>query len=336
MPANHIKKVLVTGGAGYVGAVLVPKLLSEGFQVTVLDAMFFTDHGIELVRSDPDLTILVGDIRNTLKVKEALVGVDAVIHLASISNDPSGDLNPAFTVEVNFGATVVLAKLAKEAGVKRFINVSTSSVYGIKEESNVTEDLSLEPLTIYSKTKADAEPIVIGLRSSEFTVVTIRPATVCGYSPKMRLDLSVNILTMHAITKGAITVFGGSQKRPNIHIDDITDYYLDLLKFSAEKINGRTYNAGYENYTIMEIAEMVRDIIGPEIRIEITETNDNRSYHVSSEKIKRELGLYPKKTIKDAVLDIKSASDEGKIDWNDINSYNVKKMKQLIEKGEIT
>jgi nucleoside-diphosphate-sugar epimerase len=151
----------------------------------------------------------------------------------------------------------------------------------------------------------------------------------------MRLDLSVNILTMHAITKGVITVFGGKQKRPNIHIDDITDYYVDLLKLPREKINGGIYNAGYENYTILEIAEMVRDIIGQGVKIIVTETNDNRSYHVSSKKIKRELGLYPKKTLRDAVLDIKRASDEGKIDWDNINFYNVKKMKQLIDEGTV-
>lgn len=335
MPVNHIKKVLVTGGAGYVGAVLVPKLLSEGFRVTVLDTMFFTDHGLRSVQSNPNLKVIVGDVRNVSNVKEALNGADAVIHLASISNDPSGDLNPKLTKEVNFDATVLFAKTAKEVGVKRFINVSTSSVYGIKNESNVTEDLSLEPLTIYSKAKADAEPLVMKLASPEFVVTTIRPATVCGYSPRMRLDLSVNILTMHAITKGVITVFGGKQKRPNIHIDDITDYYVELLKLPREKINGGIYNAGYENYTILEIAEMVRDIIGRGVKIETTETNDDRSYHVSSEKIKHELGLYPKKTLRDAVLDIKTASDEGKIDWDNINFYNVKKMKQLIEEGKV-
>lgn len=336
MTNGNIKKILVTGGAGYVGAVLVPKLLNNGFQVIVFDAMFFTDRGLDLLRSNPNLTIIVGDIRDVSSVKETLTDVDAVIHLASISNDPSGDINSKLTIELNFEATVALVKLARKAGVKRFINVSTSSVYGIKEEPNVTEDLSLRPLTIYSKTKADAEPIVMGLGSPEFTVVTIRPATVCGYSPKMRLDLSVNILTMHAITRGIITVFGGKQKRPNIHIDDITDYYVDLLKLPADKINGGIYNASYENYTVMEIAEMVRNIIGPEVKIEVTETNDNRSYHVSSEKIKRELGLCPKKTIRDAVLDIKDASDKGQIDWHDINSYNVKKMKQLIEEGKVS
>ena len=336
MTNGNIKKILVTGGAGYVGAVLVPKLLNNGFQVVVLDAMFFTDLGLRPVQSNANLRVIVGDIRNASNVKEALNDVDAVIHLASISNDPSGDLNPKLTVEVNFNATVALAKAAKALGVKRFVNVSTSSVYGIKDEGDVTEELSLEPLTIYSKTKADAEFLVMALASPKFSVVTIRPATVCGYSPRMRLDLSVNILTMHAITRGIITVFGGKQKRPNIHIDDITDYYVDLLKLPPNKINGGIYNAGYENYTIMEIAEMVRDIIGSEVKIEVAQTNDNRSYHVSSEKIKHELGLYPKKTLRDAVLDIKSASDEGKIDWNDIKFYNVKKMKQLIEKGEIT
>lgn len=330
------KKVLVTGGAGYVGAVLVPKLLNDGHEVVVIDTMYFSDRGLDSVKSNPALTIIKGDIRNKDTVREALKDVDAVIHLASISNDPSSDLNPQLTVEVNYDATVFLAEAAKEAGVKRFVNVSTSSVYGIKDEPNVTEDLSLNPLTIYSKTKADSEPKVMGLQSPEFTVVTIRPATVCGYSPKMRLDLSVNILTMHAITKGVITVFGGDQKRPNIHIDDITDYYVELLKIPSEKIQGKIYNAGYENHTIRQIAEMVRDIIGPEVKIEVTPSNDNRSYHVSSEKIKNELGLAPKKTIRDAVLDIKSAAEKGALDWSDIDYYNVKKMKQLIEAGQVS
>ncbi len=331
-----LKKVLVTGGAGYVGAVLVPKLLAAGHDVVVIDTMFFGDAGLAPVRSNPKLTVIAGDIRNKDTVRAALTGVDAVIHLASISNDPSSDLNPRLTVEVNYDATVFLAEAAKAAGVKRFINVSTSSVYGIKEEPNVTEDLSLDPLTIYSKTKADSEPKVMALQSSDFTVVTIRPATVCGYSPKMRLDLSVNILTMHAITKGVITVFGGNQKRPNIHIDDITDYYVQLLALPKEKIAGKIYNAGYENHTINQIAEMVRDIIGPSVKIEVTPSNDNRSYHVSSEKIKNELGLTPKKTIRDAVLDIKHAAELGTLDWNDINFYNVKKMKQLIEAGKVS
>ncbi len=326
-----MKTILVTGGTGYVGSILVPKLLSKNYKVVVVDCMFFTDMGLKAVKSNPNLTIINGDIRSADTLKKSLKGVDAVIHLASISNDPSSDLNPQLTVEVNFDATVNLVKLAKEAGVKRFINASTSSVYGIKETPNVTEDLPLDPLTVYSKTKADSEPFVTKANDNNFTAVNIRPATVCGYSPKMRLDLTVNILTMHALTKGKITVFGGNQKRPNIHIEDITDYYVDLLEIPAEKIAGKTYNAGYENHTVSEIAQMVKDIIGNHVTIETTPSNDNRSYHISSAKIERELGLKPKKTIKDAVVDIKNAASKGLLDWNDENYYNVKKVKTLVD-----
>jgi nucleoside-diphosphate-sugar epimerase len=326
-----MEKVLVTGGAGYVGSILVPKLLKKGYGVVVLDTLFFTDIGLKSVKGDPKLKIIEGDIRNTETLKAAVQGADAVIHLAGISNDPSSDLNPQMTIEVNHDATVNLIKIAKENGVKRFINVSTSSVYGIKETPNVTEDLPLEPLTVYSKTKADSEPFVIKANDKNFTAVNIRPATVCGYSPKMRLDLTVNILTMHAITKGKITVFGGGQKRPNIHIEDITDYYCELLEIPSEKIAAKTFNAGYENFTVMKIAQMVRDIIGINVQIEVTPTNDNRSYHISSAKIERELGLKPTHTIKDSVLDIKTAFEKGMLDWNNENFYNVKKMKTLFD-----
>lgn len=330
------KSVLVTGGAGYVGAVLVPKLLDRGWKVSVLDTMFFTDMGLGAVKNNPNLTVVQGDIRNADDRAKALKGTTAVIHLASISNDPSSDLNPQLTQEVNFEATVALAKDAKAAGVGTFVNVSSSSVYGIKETPNVTEDLPLEPLTIYSKAKAEAEPIVMAMADEKFFPITIRPATVCGYSPKMRLDLSVNILTMHALTKGIITVFGGAQKRPNIHIDDITDYYVDIIEMPGEKVSGGIYNAGYENFTLMQIAEMVRDIVGQNVEITVTPSNDNRSYHISSAKIQQELGLAPKKTIKDAVLDIKNAAAAGKINWDEVNYYNVKKMKQLFDAGAVT
>ncbi len=326
-----MKKVFITGGAGYVGSILIPKLLKEGYDVTTIDTLFFTDIGLKSVLNNPHFKLILGDIRDKELVRKSLQGMDAVIHLASISNDPSSDLNPQLTVEVNFEATVFLAKTAKELGVKRFINVSTSSVYGIKETLNVTEDLPLEPLTVYSKTKADAEPIVNALNDLNFIAMTIRPATVCGYSPKMRLDLTVNILTMHALTKGKITVFGGNQKRPNIHIEDITDYYVKLLTIPAEKIGGKVFNAGYENYTVSEIANMVKEIIGKNVSIEVTPSNDNRSYHISSKKIESELGLKPNHTIKDAVLDIKIAREKGNLDWDNINFYNVKKMKSIFD-----
>ena len=331
-----MKTVLVTGGAGYMGSVLVPKLLIGGYQVVVLDTFFFTDLGLKEVKNHPKLRMIHGDIRDEGILKSSLKGMDAVIHLASISNDPSSDLNPKLTIEVNFDATLKLVKISKDIGVRRLINASTSSVYGIKDTPNVTEDLPLEPLTVYSKTKADAEPFVVQANDKNFTAVNIRPATVCGYSPKMRLDLTVNILTMHALTKGKITVFGGGQKRPHIHIEDITDYYMKLLEIPSEKIAGKTFNAGYENFTVMEIALMVKAIVGKNVEIEVTPSNDNRSYHISSAKIERELGLVPGKTIKDAVQDIKKASDAGLLDWNNINFYNVKKMTSLMESQAVS
>lgn len=327
-----MNNVLVTGGAGYVGSILIPKLLKKGCKVTVLDTMFFTDMGLQPVKDNPNLKILKGDIRDNGLLKTELKGINTVIHLASISNDPSSDLDPKLTQEVNYDANVSLVKIAKDSGVERFINVSTSSVYGIKEAPNVTEDLPLEPLTMYSKTKAEAEPVVNKLNDNNFTTVNIRPATICGYSPKMRLDLTVNILTMHAISYGKITVFGGNQKRPNIHIEDITDYYVELLDIPKEKISGDTFNAGYENFTVMEIAQMVKEIIGKNTEIAVVPSNDNRSYHISSAKIEKKLGLKPKKTIKDAVLDIKNAHERGHLDWDNINFYNVKKMKVIVEK----
>lgn len=329
-----MKKILVTGGAGYVGSVLVPKLLNKGYRVTVLDKMFFTDIGLKSIKSNPNLHLVIDDLRNISAVKTAVKGIDDIIHLASISNDPSSDLDPKLTQEVNFDATSNLVGIAKDNGVKRFINVSTSSVYGIKEIPDVTEELPLEPLTIYSKTKAEAESIVLNANGNGFTTVNLRPATVCGYSPRMRLDLTVNILTMHAITKNKVTVFGGDQKRPNIHIEDITDYYASILEMPNERIAGKTFNAGYENFTVMEIALMVKEIIGTEITIEVVRTKDHRSYHISSAKIEKELGLKPKHTIKDAVIDIKKAYDDGQIDWDNINFYNVEKMKTIIGQSE--
>ncbi|HUW44059.1 MAG TPA: SDR family oxidoreductase, partial [Bacillota bacterium] len=237
--------VLVTGGAGYAGSVLVPKLLERGYNVRVLDLMMFGSQGLDPVKNRCE--IMEGDIRDSRLVEKCLEGVDSVIHLAAISNDPCSELDHELTKQVNYDATENLVNLAKEKKITRFIFASSSSVYGIKKEPNVTEDLFLEPLTIYSKTKAMAEEFIKKNSDDNFAAVNIRPATICGYSPRMRLDLAVNILTEHAINKGRITVFGGEQKRPNIHIEDITDYYADLLTVSKEKITGKSFNAGSEN-----------------------------------------------------------------------------------------
>ena len=238
-----------------------------------------------------------GDLRSATDVSTALAGCDAVIHLACISNDPSFDLNPELGKSINYDCFRPLVKASKDAGVKRFIYASSSSVYGIKDEPDVTEDLPLVPLTDYSKYKAMCEEVLDEEREPGFVAVTLRPATVCGYAPRLRLDLTVNILTNHAINNGHITVFGGDQLRPNIHVEDMTDLYIRLLEESDEAINGKTWNAGYHNLKVRTIADMVREQVGPSVDIVVTPTDDHRSYHVSSEKIRRELGFVAARTV---------------------------------------
>jgi nucleoside-diphosphate-sugar epimerase len=251
--------------------------------------------------------------------------------LACISNDPSYDLNPELARSINFDAFRPLVKSSKDAGVNRFIYASSSSVYGIKNEEEVTEDLLLEPLTDYSKYKALCEEVLQAERESGFSAVTIRPSTVCGYAPRLRLDLTVNILTNHALNKGKITVFGGGQKRPNIHIKDMVHLYSDLLKMPRDKIDGGVYNAGYENLSVMHIAELVRDTLSTDVDIEVSPTDDNRSYHVSSNLIKRELGFVATHTIEDAVNDLKVAFNSGKVPNSLDNSlyFNIKRMQEI-------
>lgn len=323
-----LKKVFITGGAGYVGSVLVPKLLNKGYEVTVLDLMIY---GEEVLPKHPHLNAVKGDIRDRELLKKLLHGQDAVIHLACISNDPSFELNPDLGKSINLDAFEPLVKISKESGVKRFIYASSSSVYGIKEEPNVHEGMALEPLTDYSKFKADCEEILKPYQSDDFTTCTIRPATVCGYGKRLRLDLSVNILTNLAINKGEITVFGGSQKRPNIHIEDMTDLYCMLLELPKEKIAGKIWNAGFENHTISDIAQMVKNVIGPQVNIVTTPTNDLRSYHISSEKIKNDIGFVANHTIEDAVKDLKDAFERGEIpdSLNADKYFNVKLMQHI-------
>ena len=324
------RNILVTGGTGYVGCVLVPKLLERGYTVRVLDIMWFGEDCTKGFKEHPNCELIKGDIGDESTVKKALEGIDTVIHLAAISNDPCSDLDPKLTQQVNYDAVKSLVRLAKSRGVKRFINASSSSVYGVKSEPNVTEDLPLEPITLYAKLKAETEPIILGEASEDFTPVCIRSATVCGYSPRMRLDLTVNILTSHAVNKREITVFGGQQKRPNIHIDDITDLYTMLIEAPAEKISGEVFNAGGNNYKVIEIAEMAKEVVGDDVKITITDVIDERSYHISSAKIKNALGFMPKKTVRDAIADVKNAFENGLIlDYENTRYYNVKKMKEL-------
>ena len=308
--------VLVTGGDGYVGQILVPKLLNAGHSVLVYDMMMFKSNENF---SHVNLRKVKGDLRDTQKLASELNGIDSVVHLACISNDPSFELDPTLSKSINFDCFEPLVVACKSAGVKRFIYASTSSVYGVSEAPEVTEEHPLVPLTDYNKYKGLSEPILLRYQSPEFTTVIVRPATVCGYSPRMRFDLSVNILTNHAVNNRVITVFGGSQKRPNIHIEDITDLYLQLLETPDHLIAGEIFNAGYQNHTISELAEMVRAIVEEEmpetkpIEIKTTPTNDLRSYHVSSKKIADRLGYMPKRSIQDAIRDICNAFKEGKL-----------------------
>ena len=322
------QSVFITGGAGYVGAVLVPRLLQEGHRVTVLDLMIY---GEDVLPKNPALTLIKGDIRNQELMKSSIQGHDVVIHLACISNDPSFELNPELGRSINLEPFRPMVEISKNVGVKRFFYASSSSVYGIKDEPNVHEDMSLEPLTDYSVFKMNCEQILSEYQSDEFTTTTIRPATVCGYSPRQRLDVVVNILTNLAYHKREITVFGGAQLRPNIHIADMVEIYVVLLNAPKEKIAGEIFNGGYENHSVLQLAETVRDVIGEDVVLKTTPTDDNRSYHVSSKKIADRLGFTASHTIKDAVSDIKNAFEKGLLpnSLEDEMYFNIKRMQSI-------
>lgn len=324
-------RVLVTGGAGYVGAVLVPRLLAAGHAVTVLDLYLYGDDVLAGSRGNPALREVRGDLRDPAVVADALTGCDAVIHLACISNDPSFELNPELGKSINFDGFRPLVRASKAAGVKRFIYASSSSVYGVKEGVDVTEDLPLEPLTDYSRFKAMCEAVLEEEREPGFATLTIRPATVCGWSPRQRLDVIVNILTNHAISTGKVKVMGGAQLRPNIHIDDMCDVYLLALRLDDGRIDGGVYNAGGKNHSVAALAEIVRGVVGPHVETEVLPTNDPRSYHVSSEKIARELGFRPRRTIEDAVRDLAAAFADGRLpdSMDDPRYYNIRTMQRI-------
>lgn len=308
--------LLVTGACGYKGSVLVPKLLAAGHRVTAFDIQWF---GNELPAHDR-LTVIAGDVRDVHAVP--LEDVDAIIHLASVANDPCGDLDPRLTWEISALATMRLADQAVRKGVRQFIYASSGSVYGVKDEPEVTEDLEPEPLTEYNKTKMVAERVLLSY-ADQMAVQIVRPATVCGVSPRMRLDVSVNMLTMQALTNGRITVFGGDQVRPNIHIDDITDLYIFLLERPG--ITG-VFNAGFENISIREIAERVARSIPAEIVV--TPSNDPRSYRQNSDKL-RHAGFSPRKTVDDAIREIVVAYQRG--DLKDIDRWhNLKWMQRMM------
>lgn len=329
------KNVLVTGGAGYCGSLLVPQLLAEGYNVTVYDLLYFGDSF--LPKDNPHLKVIQGDIRDVAKLTGALQNQDVVLGLACISNDASFELDERLSTTINLDAFEPMVVAAKKAGVKRFVYASSSSVYGVSDQPNVTEDHPLVPLTLYNKYKGMCEPLLLKHTDDRFVGVVFRPATVCGYAPRLRLDLSVNILTNHAVTNNKITVFGGSQLRPNLHVQDYADLCKLLLVAPTEKIANQIFNCGYQNMSIMEIAHMVKKVVEQEfpqkapIDIVTTPTDDNRSYHINSDKIKKTLGFAPKHTIEEAVRDLCRAFRAGKIpnSFSDDRFYNVRTLKKL-------
>ncbi len=330
-----LNKVLITGGAGYIGSLLTPQLLDDGYEVTVYDIMFFGDDF--LPKDHPNLTVVEGDLRDTPRLAEALEGHDAVINLACISNDASFELDERLSTTINLDAFEPAVMAAKAAGVRRFIYASSSSVYGVSDAPDVTEDHPLVPLTLYNTYKGTCEPLLLKHANEDFVGVVFRPATVCGYAPRQRLDLSVNILTNHAVTNKKITVYGGAQLRPNLHIQDYVDLCKVLLIAPDEKIANETFNCGYQNMSIMELAHLVKKVVEEElpektpVEIVTTPTDDNRSYHINSDKIKRVLGFQPTHAIEEAIRDLCRAFGEGKLpnsmsdDWY----YNVRTLKKL-------
>jgi len=329
------EKILITGGAGYCGSVMTPQLLDLGYKVTIYDILYYGCD--QLPKDNPNLTIVQGDIRDTAKLAKALEGIDAVVSLACISNDASFELDEKLSTTVNLDAFEPMVIAAKKAGVKRFIFASSSSVYGVSDEPDVTEEHPLVPLTLYNKYKGMCEPLLLKHTDKDFVGVVFRPATVCGYSPRQRLDLSVNILTNHAVNNGKIRVFGGSQLRPNLHVQDYADLIKVLLTAPDEKIANQIFNCGFQNMSIMDIALLVKSVVEKEmpqlgeIGIATESTDDIRSYHINSDKIKRVLGFEPTHSIEDAVRDLVRAFKDGKLpnSFDDDNYYNVRTMKKI-------
>jgi nucleoside-diphosphate-sugar epimerase len=310
-------KILVTGSCGFKGTVLVPKLLARGYEVHAIDTQWFGN----MLPEHDRLTVSKLDVRKIEDIP--LDGVNTIIHLASVANDPCGDLDPLLTWEVSGLATMQLADKAVRCGVKQFIYASSGSVYGVKDEDQVTEDLLLKPISEYNKTKMVSERVLLSYKD-QMKVQMVRPATVCGYSPRMRLDVAVNLLTMQALSKGQITVLGGDQTRPNIHMDDITDLYCDMVE-RPDAFEG-IYNAGFENLSILQIAQMVQESTGAEIIVK--ESNDPRSYRVNSDRLLT-TGFRPKKTVADAIQELTDLYRSGALKDED-RFYNLKWMQQTL------
>lgn len=330
----RFKSIFITGGAGYVGSSLVPDLLEKGYKVTVYDTMWFGDEF--LPKENKNLTVIKDDIRNTDNLKNACINHDVFLNLACISNDTSYALDEELSKSINFDAFEPMVIAAKSSGIKRFIYASTSSVYGISKEKNVTEEHPLLPLTLYNKYKGMCEPLLLKHTDKNFEGVIFRPATVCGYAPRQRLDVSVNILTNFAVNKDMIKIFGGDQLRPNLHVKDYCEVVDVLINSESDKIKNQIFNVGYQNMSINQIASLVKIVVEKKfptkkITIEKVPTDDNRSYHINSDKIDRVLGFKPQRSIENAVEDLCNAFKNGMLpnSFEDDSYFNVKQLKKI-------
>ena len=318
---------MLIGGAGYVGVMLAKKLLKDGYKVKIFDIFIYKSD----LNSQKDIDLILGDIRDLKLLERSLDEVDYVIHLACISNDPSFELNPMLGKSINFDPFESLIKVCIKKNIKRFVYASSSSVYGLSESHNVNEEHPMKPLTDYSKFKVECEKILEKYKNSNLIWTVIRPATVCGYSTRQRFDVVVNLLTNLAINKGEISVFGGDQLRPNVNINDMIKSYIAVLEASEDKIKFETFNVGYENLKVIEIAELVRETVNKNVNLKIVPTDDNRSYHITSDKIKNKLNFEMQHTVKEAIKDLLQAFDENKFldPLSNPDYFNIKKM-QLI------
>ena len=328
---EQFKNIFITGGAGYVGSALVPSLLKKNYNVAVYDLYLYGEVFSDL-KGNSNLVQIRGDIRDKKKLIEAVKDADAVIHLACISNDPSYELNPTLGKSINYSAFFNVLEAVKKNNVKRFIYASSSSIYGVKKEKNVTEETSPEPLTDYSKYKLECEKVLLKSNINGLEYVIARPATVCGYAPRLRIDLTVNILTLNALINKKIKIFGGKQLRPNINIKDMVRAYETLLEAPGEKINREIFNVGYQNRTVEDIAKIVKKVIDDDsIEFEYLPTTDARSYHINSDKIKHILNFEPKDTLENAVQSLIDAYNNKLIKDGLSNPlyHNIKLMQQL-------
>jgi len=320
--------ILITGAGGYVGCELTEKLLNQNHNITALDLFLY---GENVLKKNKNLKIIKGDIRDQKLLKKEFKNQDIIIHLACISNDPSFELNPVLGKSINLDAFEPMVMIAKDIGVKRFVYASSSSVYGVKKEKDVHENMKLEPLTDYSKYKAMCEDILLKYNSADFATTILRPATVCGFSMRQRLDLVVNILTTLAYYKKEITILGGEQLRPNIHIKDMIRAYVAVINAPSGIVNGNIFNVGFQNLKVYQIAENITKVLGSGIKIIKKESNDHRSYHISNKKFRSQLLFEAKYTIEEAIKDLCKAFDEKIFDdpLNNIKYYNIKLMNSI-------